>query len=312
MPTALTSNGYIIDQGAGAFGWFLDSTEHVGNASVLRSRLLDHGYLFLRDILETELLLRVRELVAGELSRLDLLDPDIDPSVADLPARADVDFYDSALGIGGDELRQITRQAALLEVFSAVFGEEPRAFDYIWRRVAGPGRCELPHCDWVYMCRGTNRLLTAWIPLMDVPVRLGPLMILENSHLDNPHTRAYLNMDVDKLGFLYGLRLKHGRLIYGGRYSRQPNKVRDQFGARWLTEDFNIGDVIIFDTRCMHATLDNQTAGFRSSVDVRFQPASEPADPRFVGPNPIVHANRQKSVFDYYRSLKSTLSRLID
>jgi ectoine hydroxylase-related dioxygenase (phytanoyl-CoA dioxygenase family) len=160
------------------------------------------------------------------------------------------------------------------------------------------------------MCRGTTNVLTAWMPLMDVPLTLGPLMILEGSHRDNVFTRSYLRMDADRLGLFEGVRIKHGRPVRGGRYSRRPDRTREELGTRWLSADYETGDVVIFSTRGLHATLDNRTGGFRASLDVRFQPASEPMDPRFRGPKPLAHADRDRSVFDVYPHLKRGLARV--
>ena len=277
----------------------LDSSARLADASALRARLDEDGYLFLRNLVDLELIHEIQELIAAELSRLDVIDPDVDRSVHRLPARKGVDLYAVLDGLSRQRLNAFARQEALLSVFRRIFGEDPKPLDYAWPRAAGPGRCERPHCDWVYMCRGTRRLLSAWIPLMDLPVTSGPLMILENSHIENTHTSAYLNTDVDRLGFFSGARLKHSALARGGRYSERPDKTREDFGTRWLTRDYLMGDIVIFSTRCLHATLDNQTAGFRASIDLRFQPKSEPADPRFDGENPVGHAHRNRTIFDY-------------
>ena len=96
----------------------------------------------------------------------------------------------------------MTHQPALMAIFEAIFGEPAMPLDYSWPRIAGPGAGERPHSDWVYMRRGTPRLFSAWMPLMDIPMTSGPLMVLENSHLDNPHTRRYLEMDRRQAGLL--------------------------------------------------------------------------------------------------------------
>ena len=55
-----------------------------------------------------------------------------------------------------------------------------------------------PHCDLVYMGRGTFHLYTAWTPIGDVPLTTGGLMILENSHRRADRLRNYLRRDVDE------------------------------------------------------------------------------------------------------------------
>ncbi|WP_099041798.1 phytanoyl-CoA dioxygenase family protein [Mycobacterium neglectum] len=308
----VTSNGSVIDQDASKFGLLRESSEHAGDGPALRERLNEDGYAFLRDVLDKEVLLAVQQAIADELRRLDLIDPDGDRSTSLFPARPDLSLYRVMDHISQDERRALTRQPALTAIFKAIFGEEAKCLDYNWPRVAGPGRSELPHCDWVYMPRGTSRIYTAWMPLMDLPMSHGPLMILENSHHENPHTASYLEMDADKLGYFDAARFKHGSLVHGGRYSRRPDRVREEFGTRWLSTDYRLGDVIIFSTRALHATLDNRSKGFRLSVDARFQPAGDVTDPRFEGPNPIAHTGADTNIFGHARQLADGVQRFLD
>ena len=182
----LTSNGRVIDQDPTKFGRLRESSEHAADGTVLRERLSEDGYVFLRNVLDKQLLLHVREVIADELHRLDAIDPDGDRSAHLFPARPGLSLYKVADNIGQEERRPVTRQPALHAIFHAIFGEKAKPLDYSWPRIAGPGRSEQPHCDWVYMRRRRKRLYTAWIPLMDLPLSHGPLMVLENSHHDNP------------------------------------------------------------------------------------------------------------------------------
>ena len=309
MPTTLTSNGRVIDQDPTKFGRLRESNEHAASETVLRERLSQDGYIFLRDVLDKQVLLHVQEVVADELRRLDAIDPDGDRSAHPFPARPGLSFYEVADYVSQEERRALAHQPALAAIFHAIFGEAAKPLDYSWPRIAGPGRSQPAHSDWVYMRRGTPRLYTAWIPLMDVPLSYGPLMVLEDSHLDNPHTRRYLRMDADKLGYFDAPRLKHGTLVHGGCYSRRPDRVREEFGTRWLSTDYRLGDVMIFSTRNVHATLDNRSEGFRLSIDVRFQPANDPVDPRFEGPNPIAHGARGTNIFKHAKQVTNGVLR---
>lgn len=308
MARRLTANRRIVDDRSDAFGWLRDSSQEAVDSVDLRRRLENDGYLYLRNLVEKEILAQIRELAIDELRRNGLLDPQSSTD-GEVRARRGVDFYGVLEALNGHEaIRQVARLPSLLTLFSNLFGEPARGLDFVWPRAAGPGRGEMPHCDWVYMSRGTPRLLTVWIPLAEVPVEHGSLMLLENSHRANPFTKKYLGLDADRLGFFRGVRFKHGHFINGGRYSVRPDKVRAEFGTRWLTENFKVGDAVIFGPKMLHATLDNQTKSFRLSLDTRFQPASEPVDPRFVGATPEAHSKQDKSIFDYYTRLKRLLT----
>ena len=69
------------------------------------------------------------------------------------------------------------------------------------------------------------------------------------------------------------------------------------------------GDIVIFGMTCLHATLDNLTPDYRLSLDMRFQSADEPVDPRFQGQHPLAHSGRDKTVVDFFRGLKKVFSR---
>jgi hypothetical protein len=51
-----------------------------------------------------------------------------------------------------------------MNFYSRVLGGEVRHYDHTWIRAVSPGRGTAPHCDLVYMGRGTHDVCTAWIP----------------------------------------------------------------------------------------------------------------------------------------------------
>ena len=85
--------------------------------------------------------------------------------------------------------------------------------------------------------------------------------------------------------------------------------MREEFGTRWLSTDYRLGDVMIFNTRNVHATLDNRSEGFRLTIDVRFQPANDPVDPRFEGPNPVAHGARGTNIFKHSKQVTDGVRR---
>jgi ectoine hydroxylase-related dioxygenase (phytanoyl-CoA dioxygenase family) len=155
-------------------------------------------------------------------------------------------------------------------------------------RIKAPGMATAPHCDAVYMNRGTQNLYSAWVPLGDVPMESGSLIVLEGSHLVD-EVNAYGKMDVDRDGNRKKIRFRHGQFFRGGHYSKNARAVQRQFGLRWLTTDFRAGDVCIFTMFTMHGTLDNTSQSIRLSADTRFQLASEEIDDRWVGEDPVGH-----------------------
>ena len=49
----------------------------------------------------------------------------------------------------------------------------------------------------------------------------------------------------------------------------------------WVTEDFQMGDVVILPMDTLHMSTTNTTDRYRISCDTRWQPASEPHDERW-------------------------------
>jgi hypothetical protein len=66
--------------------------------------------------------------------------------------------------------------------------------------------------------------------------------------------------------------------------------------ASWRSCDYCAGDVVVFTLHTVHMSTANLTDRVRLSADVRWQPASEPADARYVGTREEVDpANRVRS-----------------
>jgi len=155
-----------------------------------------------------------------------------------------------------------------------------------------PAKATASHCDVVYMGRGEReKLFTAWTPIGDIDFELGGLMVLEGSHRHQKLKSTYGQMDVDSYcenkpdAKAWGKSWGTGGWLKGG-----PNQIRRSIGGqggRWRTSEYRAGDVLIFSMFTVHASLDNRSTRVRLSSDSRYQPASAPADERWVGTNPI-------------------------
>ena len=67
--------------------------------------------------------------------------------------------------------------------------------------------------------------------------------------------------------------------------------LQEKIGGKWLTTDFKAGDFLCFGMFLLHCSTDNQSPDgkLRISTDTRYQLASEPADERWVGDDPLMH-----------------------
>jgi ectoine hydroxylase-related dioxygenase (phytanoyl-CoA dioxygenase family) len=169
-------------------------------------------------------------------------------------------------------------------------------------RAMPSGSATRPHCDTVYMSRGSKRALTFWVPITPTDRCSGSLMVLEKSHqLRNRAFRQYLKTDRDRNGTWRRLKMRHGHVFIGGdSFSTDPVATARQTRLKWLTSSFEPGDLVIFGLNTLHASLDNTKDEPRLSVDIRFQPMDEKADKRWIGPAPAGHLDFDPSIHGFF------------
>ena len=89
--------------------------------------------------------------------------------------------------------------------------------------------------------------------------------------------------------------IHNGHFLYWDMLGRlRGMEPRNDAGLRWLTGDYRAGDLLTFSMHTAHLGLDNNANRIRLSCDIRYQPASEPADPRWIGADPSAHGSRSK------------------
>ena len=290
----LTSCGYVVPRGPEHLGTLRESTHLVDDPEALRRRMAEDGYLYLRDYLDREQALQARWAITASLAAEGHLDPAF-PAMAGMPR--DGAHVGLRPGLARHaELQELLYSGAMLAFYRTFLGGPIRHYDFTWLRVVGPGRATPPHCDIVFMGRGTRRVFTSWTPLGDVPLPVGGLMILEGSHRLEHIQRTYGQKDVDRYcaNRADADEWISGAKRWGGWLARNPVLLRERLGGRWLTADFRIGDVLVFGMDTIHASLDNQTSSLRISCDARYQLASEPVDERWVGEHPVGHTSAGK------------------
>ena len=247
-----------------------------------RSRLEDDGFVVLKGLLPSEDVVEAAALVLDAYKAKGTI---LEPTGSDTLRRdcglGCVPFTEGRNELThADAMLKVVEAPKLQQFFKRLFGEEAATFDYKWLRGVPRGVATGCHLDRVYMGRGSERLMTAWIPLgRKTPLDLGGLVMLEGSHKTTgpfaPLHATYGNMDVERDG-----------LAGTGWFSEDPREISSRFGgdARWLAPPYyEAGDVVVFGLRTLHMSTANLTDRVRLSVDVRFQPASDPVDPRYVG-----------------------------
>lgn len=314
----LSSLGCELDSRPEAFGFITDSNDILDQPEALRARLEEDGYLYIRNFFDPELILAGRRSIFRRIAAEGQLDPDHDlmdgvvhPDMLDAfkldtaPTFKESDgkkrnpdkvaAFRPELAASSPEIQRVVFGPEITGFYADLFGEPIRHFDYIWCRLMGPGHGTPTHCDWVYMGRGSQQLLTCWIPYVDIPLEVGGLILLEKSHQQKARIQAYLDKDVDSYCENNPAQTqavaKEGKWSFPGWLSKRPDSLPEKFQTRWLTaENWNVGDFITFRMDLIHGSLDNQSDRVRFSTDTRYQPASHPADERWIGVNPPGHS----------------------
>lgn len=277
----LTSHGFQFDASPTQLGELRSSNDILHDADALRRRMQKDGYLLLRGYLDKEVVRNARRELLTKLASVGEVDTSrsLDEAVYSGTSNWTPEFVKDLRT--GTALRALCHQGRIIEFYEHFLGGAVRSFDHIWVRRVKPGTATGCHYDVVYMGRGTHRLYTAWIPIGDVPFNLGPLVILENSHRLDELKGTYGQLDVD--------RDRDNNPYGGGWFSKNPVEVQERFGGRWLTTEFQAGDVLTFTMFTLHCSLDNTSDRVRLSSDSRYQLASEPVDERWTGESPIGH-----------------------
>jgi hypothetical protein len=230
----------------------VDSRGLAGDPAALRARLAADGYLFLRGLLPEDPVRAAGQQVAADLQTggwTTAGSPRLKPGAGPLEALADPSYRAAVMSRAFNALPY---QASLRATVRRILG--PEAFSYpvkVLRVVAAETPTERTlgryvHCD--YTGSGVQDMLTAWLPLADVPAALGGLAVRPGGHRDRP---------------------RRPRLLAGAERG-------------WATTDYRPGDVIIFHCLTPHAALPNTARRLRLSVDLRWQRPDRPAPAEMI------------------------------
>jgi Phytanoyl-CoA dioxygenase (PhyH) len=231
-----------------------DSSADRADPGELRTRLAADGYLFVRGLLPAPDVLTARDRVVARLAEGGWTDAAGHPVAPRRALNVRDQLADPAVraAIVARGLNRLPYLGPLRQLVRGLLG--PGAFSYPVKvlRVVYPERPRAAtlgryiHQD--YANSGVQDMLTTWLPLMEIPVRVGGLAVLPGSHLGPPV---------------------------------RPRLVRpDEPG--WATADFRPGDVLLFHCMTAHAALPNRSEEMRLSTDCRWQRPDQPAPAEMV------------------------------
>jgi hypothetical protein len=293
----LHSYGHELDMDDDKVGLVRDSSDAATDFEELRRRFADDGYLYMRGYLDRSAVLAARASLTDRLGAAGVLDP-AHPAIDGVCVPGSGYVFKPEITDGNEAVQSLLYSGRLTDFYEKFYGEPIRHYDFTWLRAIGPGKGTNPHCDLPYMGRGTHKHMTCWMPYGDISFTLGGLMVLEGSHKRMDLLENYIYRDVDTFcenKEADAANAKAGKWTFTGTLSHNPPMVRNKFGGRWLTTEFQAGDLLTFGMFLVHASLDNRTENrLRISSDSRYQRASEPIDERWVGVNPPGHTTAGK------------------
>lgn len=283
----LSSNGHSLDMSPAAFGSLRDCNDLIGDIDALKSRISDDGYLLFRGLLNRDTVLEARREIMLKFATVGEIDS-INHSYMDAIQSAN-SFIDQVNLVAftesirtGTAYSNVVHEPSLIRFFEEFLGGDVRTFDFRWPRFMRPGECTGVHCDAPYITRGTTNVWSAWIPIGDVAMIEGALVVLEGSHKNDRLRKSYGTRDADREGI--------------GWLTTDPVGLQKRLGGRWLSTDFQAGDVIVFSPYLVHASLDNNSpiGRCRLSSDTRYLLVGDELDERWNGDIKNPHGGTQK------------------
>ncbi len=286
FPT-LRADGKVLSTAANRMGWLKPSRPDEP-FDTLVARFRQDGYLFMKGFLPREVVLEQRARAFSHLNRAGLLEPGTDPVLGIANAVA------AERGEVNRRLMEYVRSAAFES-----FCMRPEIWQFMDRFVGGLSylhkrkilRHTLPnvpgstpaHYDLIYLRGGTDRLVTAWIPVGDVPLEMGGLVYLEHSHSLGVSMEADFSKANAVLTPEERISAYNKNMTEGGWVSKDLPDMAERFDTRWLVADYEAGDIMLHSPFMIHAaTLNESRQGhIRLSTDIRYQNVSDEIDARW-------------------------------
>ena len=252
----------------------------------LSAKLEKDGYLLLRNVYDANEVIEARRMILKTLYEVGEVKEPYDQGIfsGDSNRRR---IYPTAKDLGEfwkkisemEELRKVINGKKIIRVMNSIFAEETTHFSFAWLRAMVKGKASPVHVDHPYMNRGTDKLVTCWTPLSEIAKNEGTLYVMQESHLWSEIREKFLGLDIDKTPSI------------PGHIEEHPVELINRKKSIFLTSNFNPGDCLVFGMFTVHGSFDNnnQNGKIRLSCDTRFQPKSEPMDPRFSGSEPKAH-----------------------
>ena len=261
-------------------GELQQTVQPVHHECELHLKLDRDGYLFFPGLIDTREIQAARNAVFKQLKDVDELEAPYEEGIFSHRSRRDELYKDRGefweMVSNGELLRKVSNGPTLQKIASKIFGSPAVGFDYLFLRAVPRGRFTHLHCDSGFFTRFTKKVLTCWIAFTDITLDKGPLFVIEGSHKFMDIRKNFDNFDV-----VFNKEQK-------ASIDEDPVSFANKRNAKLLTTNFKPGDVLIFGMHTLHGAFENHATDdrIRLTCDIRYQPISEPRDPRYFGVSP--------------------------
>lgn len=270
----LTSNGSPIPYTSQYFGPLRESRADMP-AATLRARYDEDGYVLLKGALPKDAVWDLREAYFRLFESGFFKDGDARRGVfsghspTPLPPHG-LAGHPAYTFVRSDAFRAFVDMPALRTIAETVFNGAAEAIRRTPLRhfVPGQKRSSRAHLDRTYIDGVAADVVTLWVPLGDCPLDAGGLIYLQGSHTDDVLENARAQAPTD--------RANDARPI-----THDLKWLADLSGRRWLSADYEAGDIVAHSPAIVHASTDSEIDLMRVSTDIRFRRAGSPSDPRW-------------------------------
>jgi ectoine hydroxylase-related dioxygenase (phytanoyl-CoA dioxygenase family) len=283
----LEADGKVLSMAANRFG-YLRPTDAAMPVAALREQYQQHGYVWLKGFLKRQDVLDFRAWVFSHLMETGLLQPGSDPVIGiSGNGEADKSLADRRLM---SLVRSVAYEGFCAQPRLAAFMDEfLQGISYLHKRKImrftrpGTGTVTPAHYDLVYLRGGTSRIVTAWIPIGDIPVDMGGLVYLEGAHRIGAEMEKEFAARNAELSPEERISAFNKNMTEGGWVSKDLPEMAERFDTRWLAADYEAGDIVIHSPYMIHASTTNRDpAGrLRLSTDIRYQNVEDEIDARW-------------------------------
>jgi ectoine hydroxylase-related dioxygenase (phytanoyl-CoA dioxygenase family) len=283
----LEANGQVLSMASNRFGTLKPTPADTGLAD-LRHQYEEQGYLWLKGFLKRQEVLDFRAWVFAHLMDTGIVRAESDPLMgfsSDEPGdRLMADRRLMSL------VRSTTYEGFCAQPRLAAFMDEfLHGISYLHKRkimrFTRPGTATVTpaHYDLVYLRGGTTRIVTAWIPIGDIPIDMGGLVYLEGSHTIGRRMEKEFEAAGASLTPEERISAYNKNMTEGGWVSKDLPHMAECFDTRWLGADYEAGDVMLHSPYMIHASTTNRDAAgrIRLSTDIRYQNVEDEIDARW-------------------------------